>query len=183
MPYTTLRSPLSALAPLVLMLILGGCTASPGVRAEGASLPEAWPADFTLGVVVYCNHPWKTLEECPARYIIEADGTMRVSAGEGSGPLTHPPIARRLGRETLGEVWSLTRGLSMFTPDAISDQSEDGRHPGRVQSPETYAPAEGKGYLIEIRGGGDRQAWTMPKDDPTAHELVRRLAELSWIRE
>jgi len=101
---------------------------------------------------------------------------MRVGVGDGSGPMTHPPIARLLPIPTLDEIYALTRDLSIY-----DDQRPDGVAP--VGSPEAYAPAEGKGYLIEIRARGEQRAWALPRSDTSAHALIRRLATLSWIKE
>ncbi len=158
-------------------VLLGLLTLLVGCRTTGTmTIPQRRPADFTLGVVVYCDHAWEKTEECPARYIVEADGTMRASVGDGSGPLTHPPINRRLDQATMDHLWDLTHDLSVFTAD------ETGPHPHVVHSPETYFPGDGAGYLIEIRSLDDQSAWAMPKDDPTAWALVRELAELSWVK-
>lgn len=166
----------SRVKPLVLLCLPVLCLLGSCRSTSALSLPEHRPADFTLGVVVFHNQPPSTTAQRPARYIVQTDGILRASVGDGSGPLTYPPITRRLDQQAFDRVWELTHALSIFAPA----QEGDDQTPV-VRSPETYAPASASGYLIEIRSRNDQDAWAMPLDDPSARALVRELAALAWI--
>lgn len=163
------------LAALTLLLLpalppLGGCASAPELVLRGDR-----PGDFTLGLVVYHDQAWDDAAQRPARYIVEPDGTLRASVGDGSAPLTHPPITRRLGQAQLDALWATARSLA---PTPQQDKASD----ELVRSPETYAPPRGAGYLVEVRSRDSQGAWALAPSDENARALAAQLAELAWVR-
>jgi len=161
------------------LFLLGGCSSS-----REMVLPERRPADFTLGVVVFGDEDAGDVSSLSARYIVDAEGILRASVGEGSGALTYPKITRRLTDDQLEEIWDMLNQLALFP----SGGGSNGRGQWDiVQSPERFSPedfteAQGEGYLVEIRSDGTYMAWESMIDLGSPTTLVQMLAELAWIR-
>ena len=157
----------------VLMMIgafLASCSATN--ERDPIAFPEQRPSDFTLGVVVFGDPDADSIEMRSARYIIEPDGTLRASFGEGSDGLTYPPITRRVDGSTLDAIWDRVRSMDV--------EGGDWRF---VQAPEQFHAEMGsnRGYLLEIRSGVTFSAWSTGMDTPSMQLLTRELASLAWV--
>jgi len=160
---------------LVLLSAGMGCAATPapGDRA----LPQARPADFSLGVTVL--GPQRGIERSgqrPARYLLGTDGWLRVAIGPGAKESVHPTLTRRLDPGQRDLLWALTRSAGVETVGP----------PLRIQSPESFdAPAGRRVYLVQFRGDGRRIGLAMPEGEPGTAPfaaLADRLAHLSWVQ-
>ncbi len=155
---------------MMLGAVLASCSTS-GER-DPIELPEQRPSDFTLGVVVFGDPEADSIETRSARYIIEPDGTLRASFGEGSDGLTYPPIIRRVDDSTLDAIWDRVRSMGL--------EGDDWRF---VQAPEQFHAEIGsnRGYLVEIRSGVTFSAWSTDADTQSIRTLTRELASLAWV--
>lgn len=157
-----------------LLACLMGCatTPAPGDRP----LPEARPGDFTLGITVL--GPQRGIERAgqrPARYLVGADGWLRVAVGPGAKESVHPTLTRRLSNDQRDLLWGLTRSAGIETVGP----------PLRIQSPESFqAPAGRRVYLVQFKGDGRRISLAMPEGETGTEPfaaLADRLADWSWV--
>lgn len=157
---------------LMLLLALPAACAPTPTRPSG-ELAADRPSDFTLGLVVYGHTDDATPPaQRSARYIVEPDGVLRASFGDGSRAMTHPPLARRLDTDQLDALWTRVREMGL------------GEEPWRrVRAPEQYdvRMGSGTGYLLELRSGVVFDAWSTPLDTESARTLALHLASLSWV--
>jgi hypothetical protein len=165
---------LIALVLLVLIPPLGcATTPAPGDRP----LPEARPADFTLGLTVLGpDRGVQRAGQTPARYLIGADGWMRVAVGPGARESVHPSLTRKLTGQERDLLWGLTRATGIETVGP----------PLRIQSPEAFdAPAGRRVYLVQLRADGRRISLAMPEGETGTEPFAAlgdRLAQWSWIQ-
>ena len=155
---------------MLLGVLLVSCTTTQ--ERESIALPEQRPSDFTLGIVVFGDSDAQATGSRSARYIIEPDGTLRASFGEGSGGLTCPPITRRLDGAELDAIWDRVRSLGLG--------GDDWRF---VRAPEQFHTQMGseRGYLLEIRSEVLFSAWSTDADTRFIQTLTRELASLAWV--
>lgn len=155
---------------MVLGVVLASCSTSS--ERDPIELPEQRPSDFTLGIVVFGDPDAETIETRSARYIIEPDGTLRASYGEGSDGLTYPPMTRRVDESTLDAIWDRVRSMEL--------EGADWRY---VQVPERFHAQMGssRGYLLEIRSEVSFSAWSTGADTQSIRTLTRELASLAWV--
>ena len=153
-------------------LLLAACSTTRG--GNPGDLPEHRPSDFTLGVVVFGSPDADSVAMRSARYIVEPDGTLRASFGEGSDGNTYPPITRRLDASTLDALWLRVRSMDF-----------DGEAWRPVQAPEQHHAGLGpsRGYLLEVRSGVEFNAWSTGAGTGPMRDLVRELAEFAWIQD
>lgn len=159
---------------LLSLLLLSGCASTH--TAGDRALPEARPADFTLGLTVQGpDRGVRRAGQTTARYLVGADGWMRAAVGPGARESVHPTLVRRLSAEERDLLWGLTRSAGIETIGP----------PLRIQSPESFdAPAGRRVYLVQFRGDGRRISLAMPEGgtgtEPFA-SLADRLAGWSWV--
>ncbi|MFG0314883.1 MAG: hypothetical protein ACF8LL_11975, partial [Phycisphaerales bacterium] len=157
---------------MLLGVLLASCSTS--AERDPIELPERRPSDFTLGVVVFGDPDADSIETRSARYIIEPDGTLRASFGEGSDGLTYPPITRRVDESILDAIWDRVRSMDL--------RGDDWRF---VHAPEQFHAEMGsnRGYLLEVRSEVTFSAWSTGTDTRAMRELTRELASLAWVME
>jgi len=155
---------------MLLGVLLASCSTSS--ERDPIELPKQRPSDFTLGIVVFGDPDAETIETRSARYIIEPDGTLRASFGEGSDGLTYPPMTRRVDDSTLDAIWDRVRSMDL-----------DGDDWRLVQAPEQFHTEMGsnRGYLMEIRSDVSFSAWSTAADTRSIQTLTRELASLAWV--
>lgn len=171
---------------ICVLMAIGAVLASCSTTSERnpIELPEHRPSDFTLGVVVFGDPDSTEPAIRSARYIIEPDGTLRASFGEGSDGLTYPPITRRLNEDQLDLIWEMSTMLISSTQGGGSLGSGFWTE---VQAPELFKRSDfrgqelGAGYLLEIKANGEWRAWEsyMFLGGPTG--FVEMLANLAWV--
>ncbi len=161
---------------ICVLMAIGAVLASCSTTNERdpIELPEQRPSDFTLGVVVFGDPDSTEPAIRSARYIIEPDGTLRASFGEGSDGLTYPPITRRVDGSTLNAIWDRVRSMDV--------EGDDWRF---VQAPEQFHAEMGsnRGYLLEVRSEVSFSAWSTGMDTPSMRLLTRELASLAWVKD
>lgn len=115
----------------------------------------------------------------PARYIVEADGVLRVSIGAGASTTTFPSQTRQLTPRQLDALWRQLRATNLLAQGnaaRIEGPEEAKRAPDRTTAL-IYASFDGRRVQLRLlldRGSDDAVA---------AERLVDRLAELAWIRD
>ena len=144
---------------------------------------ERRPTDFTLDALVV--NPESALGETPrwrrqARYVLEADGELRVAVGPGVGDRTIPRRTRKLGPGERDEVWTLTRDAGLLEAES----------PRVVPWGQTWrAPPGEVSAVFSVTGGGRRVHSAAPMGAssglgaPRVEALLDRLGELAWIPE
>ena len=157
-----------------VLMVIGAVLASCSTTNERdpIELPEQRPSDFTLGVVVFGDPDADSIEMRSARYIIEPDGTLRASFGEGSDGLTYPPITRKVDGSTMDAIWDRVRSMDLDGDDWRS-----------VQAPEQFHAEMGsnRGYLLEVRSDVSFSAWSTGMDTQAMRSLTREFASLAWV--
>lgn len=168
------RTPALITLLILILTALTGCAATPAPGDR--PLPEARPADFTLGMTVL--GPQRGIERAgqrPARYLIGADGWLRVAVGPGARESVHPSLTRRLTAPERDLLWALIRSAGVETVGP----------PLRIQSPESFfAPAGRRVYLVQFKGDARRISLAMPEGEAGTEPfaaLADRLAEWSWV--
>ncbi|MHA7814747.1 MAG: hypothetical protein ACX94C_15300 [Phycisphaerales bacterium] len=161
---------------ICVLVAIGAVLASCSTTSERgpAELPERRPSDFTLGVVVFGDPGADSVEMRSARYIVEPDGALRASFGEGSDGNTYPPMTRRLEGSILDALWAQVRSMDLGGDDWRSVQAPEQHHVGLGSS---------RGYLIEIRSGVEFNAWSTGVDSQAMRSLTRELASLAWVND
>lgn len=166
---------LARLFVIVLPLMAAACASRPDL----AGIRER-PEDFTIAAAVHGVRGARGAPRAirPARYVFEADGTLRYtpSPAERGWP---PPI-RNLPPSVQDEFWRLVRDSGLLEPD----------HPARVYGPVTVDPAtvEGSVAVFDIAYAGAQARARIPLNRDTdesvlAERILDRLAELAWVRE
>ncbi len=148
------------LALACLTLLLGSCARVPEVRRD------ARPGDFTLGVVVTGEREGLGA----ARYIVDADQSLRASFGDGSTLRTDPRFTRTLDHDQLDVLWQAAEPI-------LRSEGEDMLHPGQPQEQATYAPGS---VLVEVRIRGEQRVLVLPPADQRGAALVDVLETLAW---
>jgi len=149
---------LISLAAILQLLV--GCVSHSSISK--IALPDRRPADFTLGVVVFGEEGARDVSLRSARYIVDADGNLRASVGNGSDSGTFPKITRRLSSDDLDRIWINLEKLDLGEPIIYEGSLDDG-------------------YLIEIRSQQTTRVWASNKKSTA--EFVTMLADLAWIGE
>jgi len=166
------------------VLAAGGCGGP--VRAVSvpvAVIPESRPADFTLAVTVLGPARGQAEGELPrsltpGRYIVETDGSLRVSLGAGATARTYPPRTRQLTPRQMDLLWTGIRDSGLLDPG----------HPGRINWPEdAVRSADRTTSLFYVGHDGGRTTVRVLLDRTSegavaAERVVDRLAELGWVR-
>ncbi len=155
---------------MVIGAVLASCSTTN--QRDPIAFPEQRPSDFTLGVVVFGDPDADSIEMRSARYIIEPDGTLRASFGEGSDGLTYPPITRKVDGSTMDAIWDRVRSMDL--------EGDDWRS---VQAPEQFHAEMGsnRGYLLEVRSDVTFSAWSTGMDTQAMRSLTREFASLAWV--
>jgi len=143
----------------ILQLLLGCVSQS---SMSNFTFQDHRPADFTLGVVVFGDEQAREVSNLSARYIVDAEGNLRASIGDGSNAGTYPKITRRLSSEDLDRIWTSIEELELGDPI-------------------TYRGSLDSGYLIEIRATHTIRVWESNQE--SAAGFVNLLADLAWIGE
>lgn len=163
------------LRPLLLLaLVLAGChTALP----DPASLADR-PHDFVLAATVYAPAPADGATpraRRPARYIVEADATLRTSIGQGSGADTFPPPTRVLSTRQSDRLWALLRDSGLLEPgNRYLLPAPVTEAPGTLAAAIDVTYRGGRAHLLVPLDGADAESLA-------AERLVDELAALSWI--
>lgn len=182
-----------------------GCSATPPLpETAAAPLPDARPRDFELAVTVLSPPVAKAgvdeeelMDEAgqfgppppsgprlprslrPARYIVEADGVLRVAEGEGAKTTTFPLETRQLSSRQFDALWRQLRQTNLLAsgnPARIDAPEDAVRSPDRTVAL-IYTSYESQ--RVTLRVLLDRRS----EDAIAAERLVDRLAELAWIRD
>lgn len=213
---TISRYGFAAIASCALLASFPACTSRSEVAQRAAEAPEV-PTDFSLAITVIAP-PRGAVQPAtlprglrPARYILEADGTLRVALGAGATRATYPPPTRIINDARRAEVWSRSKALGLLDPDSAfrTSQSEAGGDPvpplTRIiaaqnnlssntppttppNTPADARPAAPKTAspvaLIAISYRGQRDFFSIPFDQlPALSELTDLLAAYAWVRE
>jgi hypothetical protein len=179
-------------------VVMGACASAPPPLPKAEPIPDQRPEDFVLAATVLAPREDPPAlrdpdeDEAvrservrlprslrPARYIVEADGTLHAAVGRGASAETYPPQTRQLTPRQYDLLWRQLRGTNLLDPG----------NPARIEGPEgakrapdrtmalIYVGYEGKRITLRVlldRGSEDAIA---------AERLVDRLAELAWVRE
>ncbi len=160
----------------LLLTRLTGCAAPPEFAPD---LLGAAPMDFTLDVTILMGEDIKDRPEAQwrqSRYVLFSDGSLHYGADNERKADWMPDLARRLSRERVAEIWSLSQQLGFADP-------VNGDVPTNFMS---ISPASSEVvYLIAYTGSNHRWEFvrrTEPGnvDDPASVTLIRRLAMLAW---
>lgn len=165
------------MAGLVVGLGLLGCAST----ARGVA--DARPADFTLDALV--RDPvgrgegakrWRR----PARYLVGADGSLRVAFGPGVSERTIPRLARMLDAEQLDELWAMAEAAGVTRGDS----------PHAIEWGDTWAvPRDEPSVVLSVTGHGRRVhtgaalGASSGLGAPRIEALVDRLGAWSWMPE
>ncbi|MFI4896359.1 MAG: hypothetical protein ACIARR_00875 [Phycisphaerales bacterium JB059] len=162
---------------LMAGLALVGCAAT---REIGAG---SRPADFSLDALV--RDPagrgegakrWRR----PARYLVGADGTLRVAFGPGVNERTIPRLARTLDAGQLDELWAMVEAAELTRPDSAR----------AIEWGDTWAPpANEPSVVLSVTANGRRvhRAAALGASSglgaPRIEALLDRLGAWSWMPE
>ena len=163
----------------LLLVQLTGCAAPPEFTPDPLG---AVPMDFTLDVTILTGEDIKDRPEAQwrqSRYVLFSDGSLHYGADNERKADWMPDLARRLSRQRVAEIWSLSQQLGFADP-------VNGDVPTNFMSI-SPAPTEVV-YLIAYTGSNQRWEFvrrTEPGDnaDPASVTLVRRLAMLAWAND
>lgn len=168
-------------AAVSLALGLCGCTA-----ARLATLPQHRPADLMVAATVYAPERMvagaggaerlpRSLR--PARYVIEADSSLRAVRGSGVDAATFPPRVMQLSEKQMETLWGQLKESGLLDPGS----------PARIEAPEEAVRSSSRptalvfasflGHRTTVRVVLDRAG----RDAVEAERLVDRLAE--WAGE
>jgi hypothetical protein len=159
---------------LALLILLGGCRAT---LPNPASLAER-PDDFVLSATVFTAsppEPGTPRARRPARYIVEADETLRTATGQGSGRDTFPPPTRTLTAGQMERLWVIVRESGLLEPGnryLLASPARGASDP--VAAAIDIAYRGGRAHLLIPLDGADAESIA-------AERLVDELAALSWI--
>lgn len=170
------RSISSVLAGFGLALALAGCNAPQ--RDTGAR-----PADFSLDALVLnprTGDPPPPRWRRQARYVVGADGELRVALGAGVNDKTIPRRTRTLDQAQLDRVWSLASEAGLTDPggDRVIGWGQTWEGPRGEPS-----------AVISVRGHGRRVHSGVPLGAssglgaPRVEALLDELGELAWAPE
>ncbi len=160
----------------VLLVQLTGCAVPPEFIPDPLG---AAPMDFTLDVTILTGEDTNDRPEAQwrqSRYVLFSDGSLHYGADNERKADWMPDLARRLSRERVAEIWSLSQQLGFADP-------VNGDVPTNFMS---ISPASTEVvYLIAYTGSNRRWEFvrrTEPGNiaDPASVTLVRRLAMLAW---
>lgn len=155
-------------------LVLWGCSTGPDL----ATLRQR-PEDFTIAVAVHNPGAARGTPPAlrPARFVFEADGTLRAApspAGRG-----WPPPVRTLPPSVQDEFWRLVRDSGLLERDS----------PYRAFGPVVIDSNQaGAVAVFDLAYAGAQVRALVPLDRATdeavlAETIVGRLAQLAWVRE
>ena len=160
----------------LLLVQLSGCAAPPEFDPDPLG---AAPIDFTLDVTILAGEDINNRPEAQwrqSRYVLFSDGSLHYGADNERKADWMPVLARRLSRERVAEIWSLSQQLGFADP-------VNGDVPTNFMS---ISPSSSEVvYLIAYTGSNHRWEFvrrTEPGNivDPASVTLVRRLAMLAW---
>ncbi|MFM9994927.1 MAG: hypothetical protein ACKVU4_03900 [Phycisphaerales bacterium] len=138
------------------------------------------PEDFTIAVAVHGVRGVRGAPRAvrPARYVFEADGTLRYVGS--SADRGWPPPIRTLPPSVQDEFWRLVRDSGLLERD----------HPARVYGPVSTDPmtVEGPVAVFDIAYAGAQARARVPlnggsDESVLAERILDRLADLAWVRE
>lgn len=175
-----------ALAP---MCTLAGCSSRQQV-ADTVSKQDRPPEDFALALTVLAPSK-KALRsdtlprgQRPARYLLAADGSLRVSQGVGASTRDFPPVVRVLRDAQRQEIWAMIKDAGLLKADAPgrqrgSETGGDAVDPFKIGVEDPDRPIA----LLAIQYSRERDYFRvgMP-EEPKLEALADRLAALAWIR-
>ncbi len=170
------------LARTITLVLAGICLSLAGC-AGSARVSEARPSDFTLDALV--TNPRAAQEQPPrfrrpARYVVGADGQLRVALGAGVSEATIPRLTRTLDPAQLDRIWSLVTDAGLADPDSAY----------AIDWGQTWDGPRGEpAAVISVTRGGRRVHSGVPLGAssglgaPRVEALLDELAGLAWIPE
>ncbi len=171
----------SVIATLLLMLLTcAGCASRPAASAlDPVGTP---PEDFSIDLTILAEaHPGDNLPATiyarPSRFVLFPDGSLHFGVDEesrGAGWL--PGLTRRLNRDQMSRLWTLTRNLGLADAQRAAE-------PVNFRLIESQ-PGEVR-YLAAIAAHNQRWAFIDHKPlegdaDPAMIALIDALAALAW---
>lgn len=164
-----------------LALLVAACRSSPDPEPEPASLQA--PPGLSVRAEVYVRDTIAAARFTPGVYLLEPDGTLRVSerqprtSDQPMPPETaYPPIQRRLSPSEVDRLWRV------IGPTTLSDPN----NPERISPSADWSPPPTRSLaLIDIEDdrGRRRFAVSLTGATPAAIDgraLVERLQALAW---
>ncbi len=167
-------------------LLVAACRSSPDPEPEPASLQA--PPGLSVRAEVYVRDTIAAARFVPGVYLLEPDGTLRVSerqlrptrpqASDEPMPTAtaYPPIQRRLSPSEVDRLWRV------IGPTTLSDPN----NPERISPSADWSPSSSRSLaLIDIEDdrGRRRFAISLTGATPAAVDgraLVERLQALAW---
>ncbi|MFG0251823.1 MAG: hypothetical protein ACF8NJ_03000 [Phycisphaerales bacterium JB038] len=177
-------------------VLIAACLAS-AVGPLGCTAPRvdrqayvAVPPDFSLDVLAigadrvadWGDLPPAEQHSLPrpllsARFIVDADGTLRAATGPGCREETYPAMVRTLSRPQMLELWRTVRNQALI--DAESTH--------RLSKPDEAQPLAGSAlYAIGIVALGDRVSIGVPAEEASrvgegGRRLITLLRTYAWL--
>lgn len=164
---------------IMFSLAMGGCAATPEFSPDPLGVT---PMDFAIDLTVLSGEDMKGHPEAhlrQSRMVLFSDGSLHFGTDNERGADWMPRLTRRLTREQVAEIWSLSQQLGFADP-------ENGSVPTNFNlvQPEASEVV----YLMAFTGGDTRWEFVRRSDlsedgsqvDPASLALVRKLAELAW---
>ncbi len=173
-------------ACLASAFCLVGCTAPKVDRQAYVAVPPDFGLDIvTIGADREAGWAELTPEEqeslprplLSARFIVDADGTLRAATGPGCREETYPAIVRTLSRAQMLELWRTVRNHALI--DAESTH--------RLSLPDEVGPVENSAiYAIGIVALGDRVSIGIPAEEASrqgegGRRLITLLRRYAWL--
>lgn len=107
------------------------------------------------------------------RYVVEADGVLRVALGPGLDEQTFPARTRWLTDAEFDALFALVRDRGLLRGD----------HPSRARSLANWSPPEGStSFVLSWMAGGVRRTLALEGSDSDARRVADHLARLAWQR-
>ncbi|MCC6286099.1 MAG: hypothetical protein IT439_12505 [Phycisphaerales bacterium] len=173
---------LSGIVAAMIGLGLGVCSgcaaAPPPADASGR------PADFAVSITVISTQDDPTLISAlprqmrPARYVIEADGSLRAAVGAGATPDIRPALTRRLDSAQMARLWRLIEESGFAEPEGAS------RLASEAAASELYAATTA---VMSVTHAGTRAASAIDLEGGGAEAeaaalIVDQIAAWAWVR-
>lgn len=174
-----------ALTACAALLAAAGCTSREAVAARMVSRERA-PDDFAMAVTVSApsgSAAGLPRGQRPARYILEADGSLRVATGLGATTGTFPPVTVVLRDAQRQRVWSLVREAGFFDRLPAARTAAGGPDLAEWTTPRPEDPREPVA-TIAVQFDRERDAYRLVlSEEPAAAALIDELAAMAWVRE
>jgi len=174
---------------VIVLAAVGGCASQGPTPYQQAVTISRPPADFWVAVTVLRSPAgaasrataYKQLPVGirPARYVIEADRTLRVAVGSGADETTFPGQTRQLTDQQFTSLWETLRTSSLVKTD----------NPALVGSgPSPTSIGDQTIYVISFMAAGSRRVLAIEAEPKAgdgaaeARKLVEELAALAWVK-